>query len=325
MKKAITLSFIIVLISMVFNTASAQHDTILFVGDTVILTVTGANGSIQWQQSTDGLAWSDISGATNTTVEIESTASPTGERYFRAAVTDILCPDSTPWYSNKIRNQIVDNTTLLQTGDWFHGGIIFYTDGFGNGLIVTETDQGMAQWGCDGNKINGTTDADGKANTDTIVNYHNAIGYYGDPQQCNFANDGTVAAKVCQDLDLNNYSDWFLPSKDAIAELYSARASVGTFQSDYYWSSTENTNNWAYAQDFDEGYLDPMNKSESVYLRCTRSYNTTPPTNTKIAYTVSVPNQPATVNITSQPVSQNICKGNNVTFSITASGTTPFS
>src|SRR3989339_739780 len=123
-------------------------------GDTIVLNVTGHNGTIQWQQSTDSITWTNIAGATVTPYELITTSSATGKRYFRAAITDALCPNATPFYSSIICYKT--NTTLIVVGDWFHGGIVFYTDGTGHGLIAPQSDQSTGEeWGCYGTSIPG--------------------------------------------------------------------------------------------------------------------------------------------------------------------------
>jgi hypothetical protein len=50
---------------------------------------------------------------------------------------------------------------------------------------------------------------------------------------------GSYAAKLCADLVLNGYGDWYLPSINELHKLYSNRSSIGEFTTDSYWSSSE--------------------------------------------------------------------------------------
>lgn len=82
----------------------------------------------------------------------------------------------------------------------------------------------------DGSSIN-----TGQANTNAIVNAQGV---------------GVYAAKICDDLNLNGYNDWFLPSHDELEEMHSNKliidnvslANSGTIiQAMTYWSSTESS------------------------------------------------------------------------------------
>jgi len=122
-------------------------------------------------------------------------------------------------------------TTLSQStlyiGLSCQGGIVFYIDGTGqHGLIAAPSDHyDDAQWGCSGTIIGGTSTAigSGQANTTAIVNGCNTAG---------------IAARICNDLVLNGYSDWFLPSNDELNQLCLQKCWVGGFFSYYYWCSS---------------------------------------------------------------------------------------
>ena len=108
----------------------------------------------------------------------------------------------------------------------FQPGDLGYVAGETHGLIAAALDlPGLYQWGCIEWNIIG---ADGQAlgngaqNTLDIVN----AGCGG-------------AAQACADLELNGYSDWFLPSVDELTQLYYNRDFIGGFQDNYYWSSSE--------------------------------------------------------------------------------------
>jgi hypothetical protein len=52
--------------------------------------------------------------------------------------------------------------------------------------------------------------------------------------------DANIAAKICDNLVLNSYSDWFLPSKDEFSLMLTNLAphGLGSF-GQYYWSSSQ--------------------------------------------------------------------------------------
>jgi hypothetical protein len=66
---------------------------------------------------------------------------------------------------------------------------------------------------------------------------------------------GSYAAKICDDLVIGGYDDWFLPSKDEINNMFWELKSlgVGNFTNDDYWSSSECAN-----------ILDPLDFSLAV-------------------------------------------------------------
>jgi hypothetical protein len=69
------------------------------------------------------------------------------------------------------------------------------------------------------------------------------------------------------------YDDWFLPSKEEIAQLHLQRATVGGFVKDYYWSSTEGDTANAWFQYLDDGGLRlGISKSNTGFVRPVRAF-----------------------------------------------------
>ncbi|NDA63152.1 MAG: DUF1566 domain-containing protein [Chitinophagia bacterium] len=124
--------------------------------------------------------------------------------------------------------------TSLGIGSTYAGGIIFYIDASGqHGLVCAPSDQGNFQWGCLwGTNIGGTSTAfgTGQANTSLILSG---------------CSDRPIAASVCDDLVLNGYSDWYLPSLGDLQLMYSNLnvQGIGGFSGDY-WSSSQ-AHTWA--------------------------------------------------------------------------------
>jgi hypothetical protein len=142
------------------------------------------------------------------------------------------------------------------------GGIVFYLDGNGGGLVCAESDQSTgAQWGCDGTSIGGTGTGigTGAANTTAIIAGCSETG---------------IAARICNDLVLNGYSDWFLPSKDELNLMYQnlKLAGIGGFADYYYWSSSEGSSNDAWVQDFANGNQLISDKDVSIRVRAVRAF-----------------------------------------------------
>lgn len=151
-------------------------------------------------------------------------------------------------------------------GETAYGGVVFYRDSTGqHGLVCAPTNQSTgATWGCDGTAVGGTSTIinTGAPNTNAIV-----VG-------CTTA---SIAAKLCYDLALNGYSDWYLPSKDELGLMYSNLhlQGMGGFAYAHYWSSSEinATNAWMLLfgspMEMDMG---SSSKSCTYYVRAVRAY-----------------------------------------------------
>ena len=115
---------------------------------------------------------------------------------------------------------------FIGIGDTMQGGIVFYLDGTGGGLIAATQDQPLATvWGTDtvlvGSNNSGINQ--GNQNTQEIVNVLDSAG---------------IAADICHNLILNGYDDWFLPSIDELDILFNNI--IGSFSYEtLYWSSSE--------------------------------------------------------------------------------------
>jgi len=111
------------------------------------------------------------------------------------------------------------------------GGIIFFdkgekTDGWRYLEASPEMFEFTSAWGYYEIEVTGTDTGigSGKKNTDILV----AMG------------DVNSAAYKCSQLDVNDYKDWFLPSKEELDSMYSVlhRQNKGFFKDEWYWSSS---------------------------------------------------------------------------------------
>ena len=110
----------------------------------------------------------------------------------------------------------------------------------------------------------GTAIGTGYANTSAIV---------GQASGGNTANRAATNARAYRGP--NNLSDWFLPSKDELAQLYSQKATVGGFVAyGFYWSSSELNAPTAWLQYFEYtiGYRSAPSKSSSWRVRPVRAF-----------------------------------------------------
>ncbi len=201
---------------------------------------------------------SPVTGNNNTDVNDSLTGLSTNTTYhFRVKIVN---SSGTAYESDMtfITNYIVGETA--------YGGVVFYRDSTGqHGLVCAPTNQSTeATWGCDGTAVGRTSTIinTGASNTNAIV-----VG-------CTTAG---IAAKLCYDLALNGYSDWYLPSKDELGLMYSNLhlQGMGGFAYAHYWSSCEfdATNAWMLLfgspMEMDMG---SSSKSCTYYVRAVRAY-----------------------------------------------------
>lgn len=153
------------------------------------------------------------------------------------------------------------------------GGIVFYDKGsMSDGWRYLEAAPVATEWADRiwseqySVVIEGTSDAigTGKANTQLIVEE-----YLG-------ANFGNYAASLCTYLEYGGFNDWFLPSAlelDAMYENLYLR-SLGSFSSDYYWSSTAHPEavDDAYIVYFASGQLTTGSTYDAKRVRAIRSF-----------------------------------------------------
>jgi len=156
-------------------------------------------------------------------------------------------------------------TSKLTLGQSYQGGKIAYIDSTGkHGLIAAPSDQSEGiQWD-NGTWPNdpvtgatGTAIGNGQANTTAIVKAQGP---------------GSYAAKLCDDLVLGGYSDWYLPSKDELNQLYLNQAVVGGFAKNYYWSSSEYDYYYAWFQTFGIGGQYYYSKDTTLAVRAVRAF-----------------------------------------------------
>ncbi len=144
---------------------------------------------------------------------------------------------------------------ILQSGD------PGYIAGQVHGLIAAVSDQSTgAEWGCYAENIPGAEGialGTGNQNTIDIVTGCSTSG---------------IAARICYDLVLGGYSDWYLPSKDELHKLYLNKVAIGGFAIDYYWSSSEVDVYNAWVQYFDGGYQYGTSKGYTTYVRAVRAF-----------------------------------------------------
>jgi len=169
------------------------------------------------------------------------------------------------YFYDGARWQHITNS-VRQIGEEYAGGIVFYVDAKGqHGLVAALTDQSVsAQWGCSGTPMThayGTRRGCGEANTASIV----------DKDSCSTSD---IAARLCNDLVLNGYSDWFLPSQDELDLMYVNLkvAGLGNFGNASYWSSSAVSSTNARSQNFNGGSPNSSAKISNFRVRAIRRF-----------------------------------------------------
>jgi len=166
--------------------------------------------------------------------------------------------------------QITTKVNSLSIGDTYQGGKIGYLlqpgdEGYDakiqHGLIVSpkELSDG-SEWGCVEENIRGadsTSIGMGNQNTNDIVEACMQPG---------------IAARQCNDLVLDGYSDWYLPSKDELNKLYLYRSAINCFTDAFYWSSCEFDATYAWGQDFYDGTQGSVSKDSAGHVQAIRSF-----------------------------------------------------
>ena len=227
-----------------------------------------------------GICWSTT---INPTLASSLTSNGLGVGSFNSSLSG-LTPNTTYYVRAYATNSVgtaygatVTFKTSINIGDSYGGGVVAYilksgdpgyVVGENHGIIAASSDQSTGIRWYNGAYTNtnasGTILGTGNSNTNKIVL---SLG------------NGNYAAKLCYDLVLGGYSDWYLPSFSELNKLFESKAIIGGFDSSnmsYYWSSSEHTNYLAYNLKFlsslNTGTTNWDYKDSQYFVRAIRSF-----------------------------------------------------
>jgi len=171
-------------------------------------------------------------------------------------------------------------------GESYGGGKVFYVyDNGKHGLIAATSDQSTSIRWYGGSNTNTRARGDGVGaglkNTSIIIAVQSGI---YTPTYDGSAFAATVCNEYSVTVDGVTYGDWYLPSKHELNLMYtnigqgasSPNTNIGGFANNLnnlYWSSTEDSNQYAWSQDFSNGTQYRLSaKLYTYYVRAIRAF-----------------------------------------------------
>ncbi len=144
-------------------------------------------------------------------------------------------------------------------GQSYGGGILFYIDYTGKHGLIAATSEYGAPWGCSGLSIPGTARTLNTGNPNTVTIMEGCL-------------ERPIAASICAGMNQGGKSDWFLPSKEELNQMYLKKDFIGDFGNDNYWCSSQYDASHAYSQNFLTGAFTYSAKNEVLWVRAVRVF-----------------------------------------------------
>ncbi len=132
-------------------------------------------------------------------------------------------------------------------GKTYQGGLIFYFDiTTGKGLVAAPTDQAnqdnKVTWGCKGTELgNIITPPIGPSFVAAVAKNQGLFGGKNNTTEILDKCSTSEAAKLCGNLTLSGYSDWYLPSMQEVEKLLKEIPQEGS-----YWTSSQQSANYSW-------------------------------------------------------------------------------
>ena len=138
---------------------------------------------------------------------------------------------------------------IVNIGSKYAGGIVFFIDKTGkHGYVMAPAESTydlQVIWGTCGTTLGTKTIlGSGKLNTELILQHASSKGFL-------FSKAIRTAARICSELSIDGYTDWFLPSRDELSLLYKnlSKTKFAIHQFGYFWSSSEENEYQAFCCD----------------------------------------------------------------------------
>lgn len=186
---------------------------------------------------------------------------PRGSYEFSCRMLDPVTGELLAEDLNSFSIQSTSNTFAIGDTGPAGGTVIHVSDGGLHGLEAAPQDLSISEWGCAGTEITG---ADGTAIGTGAQNTADILAECVEPGS---------AAVLVNAYTLNGFSDWFLPSKDELNELFLSRAVLSGFDAIFYWSSSEDSSGLAWGQRVvTDGFQNNVGKNTLFGVRPIRAF-----------------------------------------------------
>jgi hypothetical protein len=142
-------------------------------------------------------------------------------------------------------------------------------------MFTTRCDYGQTWNGsaCIGSRLpqnwnNGTTNWATTGYSNSNTGKANSAGLFASAD----ASSPYAAATICENLNQDGHTDWYLPSKNELNIMYADKNTIRNFDTSgaYYWSSTENNSFDSWNQRISDGSQNIASKNSAFFVRCSR-------------------------------------------------------